>query len=562
VQRSRIHQILQNPIYGGRFVWKGRLIEATHEPLVSLELWEKVQRQLTGRGSGQHAKGRREFSYSGLIRCGHCGCMLVAEIKKERYIYYHCSRARRRCTEPYTREEKLDEKFAQLLGSLRFDEEVLAWVVAGLRESHAAAVRFREEAAERLQEEIRRIERRLDRLYTDMIDGVIDAPQHERLSKGAREELVRLQAEVEQHRRADHAHVDDGVRLLELAQRAEELFLSQEPQEKRRLLNLVVSNSTWQEGELTVELRKPFDVLRDTVEAVAVQSAAPELWNSGAGLKLQHQDSKLNRIAGRYARFTNLLGLDAQWVHRAGNTILAWDGSTRRNSELFKLDAAIGDSWAVELTQAFGPATMTLAAKNETVQTPAGTFSDCLLFTYRAPQVADAGWTRIWLAPGVGVVKYGQNSIMGEVVFELRSATIQGTAYPRPVVNGGGVTVSLNTDRFDYTFPRLAPVANIYATVEFTVDNATGAPIPLTFSSGQSFDIELVDSRTGTVAWRWSDGRFFTMAIRQVNLDGKLSFRDSVPLTAVDADYEVRMYLTTTPSRPYTASAPIRVRVR
>lgn len=285
-------------------------------------------------------------------------------------------------------------------------------------------------------------------------------------------------------------------------------------------------------------------------------------WENAFGALVQPIPTQLDRISGPYARFDRLLGLSTQWVHRRGETIYAWDASTRRNSELFKLDASVGDSWAVELTQAFGPATMTLAAKGETVTTRAGTFHDCLLFTYRAPQVADAGWSRIWLAPGVGVVRWGEGSIAGERLFALTAATINGTVYPRPVVTQAGLTVSLHTDRYDYTFPRFAPVANVYATVELTVDNQTGAPIPVTFSSGQSYEIELVDVATGNVAWRWSDGKFFTMALRQVDLSGKTTWRDSVPLPAVDADYEVRMYLTTTPGRSFRGSSPIRVRLR
>jgi hypothetical protein len=46
---------------------------------------------------------------------------MVAEIKKSRYIYYHCSRAKGKCPEPYTREEVLEERFAELLDRLRFD---------------------------------------------------------------------------------------------------------------------------------------------------------------------------------------------------------------------------------------------------------------------------------------------------------------------------------------------------------------------------------------------------------------------------------------------------------
>ena len=51
---------------------------------------------------------------------------MVAEIKKGRYVYYNCSRAKGKCPEPYTREEVLEERFAELLDRLRFDDEVLA----------------------------------------------------------------------------------------------------------------------------------------------------------------------------------------------------------------------------------------------------------------------------------------------------------------------------------------------------------------------------------------------------------------------------------------------------
>ena len=55
--------------------------------------------------------------------------------------------------------------------------------------------------------------------------------------------------------------IDDGKRLLELAQKAASLCSAQIPSEKRKLLNLVHSNSTWADGELTANYRKPFDMI-------------------------------------------------------------------------------------------------------------------------------------------------------------------------------------------------------------------------------------------------------------------------------------------------------------
>ena len=46
---STVHTILRNRLYTGQFEWNGKLIQGTHEPLVSIELWERVQGVLGGR---------------------------------------------------------------------------------------------------------------------------------------------------------------------------------------------------------------------------------------------------------------------------------------------------------------------------------------------------------------------------------------------------------------------------------------------------------------------------------------------------------------------------------
>jgi len=40
-------------------------------------------------------RGRHDFAFSGLIECARCGCAVVGEIKKQHYVYYHCTRLRR-----------------------------------------------------------------------------------------------------------------------------------------------------------------------------------------------------------------------------------------------------------------------------------------------------------------------------------------------------------------------------------------------------------------------------------------------------------------------------------
>ena len=85
--------------------------------------------------------------------------------------------------------------------------------------------------------------------------------------------------------------MDGGIALLELANQAGELFERQPAGEKRRLLEFLLSNSYWADGELTPQFRQPFDLLRVTVAAGAQKKAAGELSSDQYQEELPRKDS-------------------------------------------------------------------------------------------------------------------------------------------------------------------------------------------------------------------------------------------------------------------------------
>ena len=105
------------------------------------------------------------------------------------------------------------------------------------------------------------------------------------MSNQWREEQNRCQREIDRHQNADKSYLDEGVQLLELARNAQRLFAKQEPREKRRLLNFVLSNCTWEDGEVVATFRQPFDMLAETATSAArheaentANSAKSEIW--------------------------------------------------------------------------------------------------------------------------------------------------------------------------------------------------------------------------------------------------------------------------------------------
>jgi site-specific DNA recombinase len=141
-----------------------------------------MQDMMDGRNASKHRRVKHDFAFSGLIACGHCGCSVVGEIKKQRYIYYHCTGYKGKCDEPYVREEVLEEKFGALLGRLAFDDEVLDWVRDALHDSHADERREHEDSIEKLRAEYDRLQNRIHAAYVDKLDGTIDAAFYEKIA--------------------------------------------------------------------------------------------------------------------------------------------------------------------------------------------------------------------------------------------------------------------------------------------------------------------------------------------------------------------------------------------
>lgn len=73
--------------------------------------------------------------------------------------------------------------------------------------------------------------------------------------------------------------------------------------------------------------------------------------------------------------------------------------------------------------------------------------------------------------------------------------------------NHGDISSILEIDRSAY---RSGP--DHWVKVTLTIRNDSGRPIPVTFGSGQQYDFS-VEDEAGKQYWKWSDGKFFTMAL-------------------------------------------------
>lgn len=128
---SKVYEALKNPFYYGEFQFGGKWYKGNHEPIITKEVFEKVQKRLLVPPREWHKK---LFPFRQICKCGSCGASITAEEKYKKlkyggfkkHIYYHCTRSiDYDCDEPYITEDDLIQQLIAQIDNIKIDENYL-----------------------------------------------------------------------------------------------------------------------------------------------------------------------------------------------------------------------------------------------------------------------------------------------------------------------------------------------------------------------------------------------------------------------------------------------------
>ena len=261
--KAQIEFILKNEIYTGVFYYKGKKHEnALHPLIVDISTFRHVQAVMK---NPTRTKSRKEiFTYANLLKCGVCGCALTAEIKKEKYIYYHCTGNKGGiCKKDYVRQESIDESIEEMLKGIRLSDNKINFIIEELKKTFNDKKNFQEFSIKNLRKQVDVIRNRLHKIYLDKLDGKIDEAFWQELNHKLQKEKDELSYQLQNHEEADKNFLENANLIFELAKNASNLWLRQTDEEKRKMLNFLCSNFSYKGGELNIELNSPFAEMFD-----------------------------------------------------------------------------------------------------------------------------------------------------------------------------------------------------------------------------------------------------------------------------------------------------------
>ncbi|GLZ40937.1 hypothetical protein Acsp05_45610 [Actinokineospora sp. NBRC 105648] len=122
IVRQTLHKALRDKYYIGIITYKGLEYPGRHEPLISVELFERVQRIMNAHsGSGTRQREHKHY-LKGLVWCGRCGhrfTLMPGRGRGGEYFYFLCrGRQQKRCDHPYVPVDVMEELVEQHYQSL------------------------------------------------------------------------------------------------------------------------------------------------------------------------------------------------------------------------------------------------------------------------------------------------------------------------------------------------------------------------------------------------------------------------------------------------------------
>ena len=235
IHRTRAYYILANPFYYGHFRYMGEIYEGKYEPIVSKQLFDRVQEVMKQKSRPRHKDESEPQAYCGLLSCATCGMMVTGEyrVKTQKngtqhfYTYYHCTKKRRdmKCPEPCIRQEVLDEQISSLLQKVSMPRDWADYLNERLQKDKMESAQSVFAFVEKNEKRIKDITEKLQRLLEGYLDQDIDKDIYREEKAKLLSEKKSLEEEISKNQKKQKHWLEPMEKWIKDAQNMEKIAL-------------------------------------------------------------------------------------------------------------------------------------------------------------------------------------------------------------------------------------------------------------------------------------------------------------------------------------------------
>ena len=205
LSRSGIYKMFSNKFYAGLIkqpddTWT----MGAHEPMVTLEEYDRVQRIL-GRKGNPRAK-QYDFCYKPLLKCGECQGTITAEIKRKRlkstggikeYTFYHCTHNKdKNCKQGSIEEKELTRMMKSEMDKYTILPKFREWSLEMLNKYNDSEINQRKKIHQMQVNAVLKVQSEIDNLTKMRYRELIDDKEYLKEKKELQSRLAKLKEEL------------------------------------------------------------------------------------------------------------------------------------------------------------------------------------------------------------------------------------------------------------------------------------------------------------------------------------------------------------------------------
>jgi len=260
ISTGHLGKILSNESYIGFIRHRGKLYKGKHPSIVSKQLFQKAQKAFKKDGKPDTRCGHT-FLYKGMMKCAECGCAITSEIKKNKWIYYHCTgNSQQKCSQKkqYIKQEEIDLQIDEAIQKVVIDERLVDYINELLKESYKEMQVDTQEKYNYLTTEIKKSNVRKDKLLDMYMDGEIEKEVWTRKTSEIDKQILLLDNQLKSMKLSNEEFINKGKNIIEYSKQAYNLYKNQDIEEKRKLLDILFESLTVENRLVKYTYKKPF----------------------------------------------------------------------------------------------------------------------------------------------------------------------------------------------------------------------------------------------------------------------------------------------------------------
>jgi site-specific DNA recombinase len=262
LNKSAIEKITRNPFYHGTMLYMGKLYPHKYQPLISKQLYNKCQDVRDQRYDKRTAYRSLPFALNNLASCKECGCT-VSSFNARNSTYIKCSKAKYKCGNLNTSQALVMPLLQETVSLIPLSNAQIDALIRELKIRYSSQQVDMTKRIETVRSEYDTITKRLKTLTYERLDALSNG-------KGVSSELFDEMVEEMTNRQqvlnhelirltdSNKGFIVTASYLLDLAQRANELFMGADNQLKQKLLRFLLSNVELYDKKLYYIVNDPY----------------------------------------------------------------------------------------------------------------------------------------------------------------------------------------------------------------------------------------------------------------------------------------------------------------